>query len=177
MKKVALSAAVILAFIFYGLHQRQEDSSAQVIIPSDTSLAFATPTDTPTDTPTPTPTADYTSSGSTPTPTPKPTRTPTPTPKPSGQYKDGTYTGSVADAFYGNIQVRAHIQNGRLTAVDILQYPNDRGNSIEINQQALPYLQREAIATQSAQVNTVSGASDSSQAFRESLAAALNQAK
>lgn len=91
-------------------------------------------------------------------------------------YKDGVYTGSVADAFYGNIQVQANIQNGKLANVTFLQYPNDRERSIAINSQAMPYLKQEAIAAQSANVDIVSGATASSQAFVTSLTSALSQA-
>ncbi len=97
--------------------------------------------------------------------------------KPVGQQKDGSYTGSVADAFYGNIQVKAVIQDGKLSDVVFLQYPNDRRTSIEINTQAMPYLKAEAIQIQSGNVDIVSGATDSSIAFRESMASALAQAK
>src|SRR6266404_8372167 len=90
-----------------------------------------------------------------------------------GAFKDGTYTGSSADAFYGTIQVKAIVQNGKLADVQFLQYPNDRDESIQINQQAMPVLQQEAIQAQNAQVDIVSGATDSSRAFTESLASAL----
>jgi uncharacterized protein with FMN-binding domain len=108
--------------------------------------------------------------GTTPIASPSPTAS-------SGKYKNGGYTGDIADAFYGNIQVKAVIQNGRLSAVQFLQYPNDRPTSIQINQQAMPLLQQEAVAAQSGQVDTVTGATDSSQAFVQSLTSALNQAK
>jgi uncharacterized protein with FMN-binding domain len=94
-----------------------------------------------------------------------------------GQYKNGTYTGSVQDAFYGNIQVQAVISNGKITAVNFLQYPNDNRTSQNVNSQADPILAQEAIQAQSANVNIVSGASQSSQAFQASLADALAQAK
>jgi len=94
-----------------------------------------------------------------------------------GQYKDGTYTGSPADAFYGNIQVDVTVTNGKISDVQFLQYPNDRGTSVMINQQAMPYLRQEAIQTQSSPVDIVSGATDSSGAFNQSLASALNQAR
>lgn len=99
-----------------------------------------------------------------------------PSPVPKGIYKDGTYTGSVADAYYGNIQVQAIVSGGKLSDVKFLQYPNDNRTSISINTQAMPYLTQEAIQAQSAKVNTVSGASDTSMAFRQSLQVALNQA-
>ena len=102
---------------------------------------------------------------------------PTPTPKPTGQYIDGAYTGVVADAYYGNVQVQAVVSGGKLTNINFLQYPNDRNTSREISSRSLPVLRSEAIRAQSANVNTVSGASDTSSAFRQSLAAALSQAR
>jgi len=95
----------------------------------------------------------------------------------NGTYKDGTYTGSSADAFYGTIQVQATISSGKITNVQFLQYPSDNGHSIAVNQQADPLLAQEAIQAQSSNVNIVSGATDSSQAFQQSLADALSQAK
>lgn len=100
-----------------------------------------------------------------------------PTSTNTGLYKDGLYTGNVADAFYGNIQVQAVISNGKITDVQFLQYPNDRRTSININTQAMPFLKQEAIAAQNANVDIVSGATDTSIAFRQSLASALSQAK
>jgi uncharacterized protein with FMN-binding domain len=94
-----------------------------------------------------------------------------------GAYKDGTYTGSVQDAFYGNIQAQAVISGGKITDVVFLQYPNDNRTSQYINSVADPMLKQEAIQAQSAQVNIISGASASSQAFQVSLADALSQAK
>ncbi len=97
--------------------------------------------------------------------------------KSNGTYKDGSYTGSVADAQWGNIQVKAIIQGGKLTDVQFLQAPNDRNRSVHINQDADPQLASEAIQAQSAQVDVVSGATDSSEAFIQSLSDALAQAK
>jgi uncharacterized protein with FMN-binding domain len=116
-------------------------------------------------------------SNPTPPPTPTPKPIPTPTPKPKGQYADGTYTGSPADAYYGMVQIRVVIQGGKLVTVDFLQYPNDRQTSLYINGQAMPLLKEEAIQAQSANVSGVSGASDTSQAFIQSLGDALAQAK
>lgn len=117
------------------------------------------------------------------TPTPEKTVTPTPKPVPTpvktstGLYRDGAYTGNSADAYYGYVQVKAIIQGGKITDVQFLDHPSDRGTSIEINNQAMPYLISEAIQAQSANVDTVSGASETSGAFRESLGSALAQAR
>ena len=124
-----------------------------------------TTTPTPVTTPTPTPVAT----------TPAPISTPAP--KPAGQYADGSYTGSSANAYYGTVQIQAVIQGGKLTAVNFLSYPNDRNTSRYINSQAMPQLKSEAIQMQSANVDGVSGATDTSQAFIQSLGSALAQAK
>ena len=91
----------------------------------------------------------------------------------TGQYKNGAYTGSVADAYYGNVQVVATISGGRLSDVTFLQYPSDRRTSQQINTRATPILRSEAITAQSAQVNIVSGATETSRAFVQSLSSAL----
>lgn len=126
------------------------------------------PANVPVSTPTPTPT---------PAPTPTPTPASTPPPQPKGLYVDGNYTGSAADAYYGNVQVQAVVSGGKLTNVQFLQYPNTHSTSVYINSQAMPYLTQEAIQAQSANVDIVSGATDTSMAFQQSLAAALAQAK
>lgn len=111
-----------------------------------------------------------------------PTLIPTVTapPKPlqsqQGKYKDGQYTGVVTDAYYGNIQVKAVINNGHITDVIFLDYPQSRGQSIEINNYAMPILTSETIKIQSANIDIVSGATATSQAFIQSLQSALNQA-
>lgn len=96
---------------------------------------------------------------------------------PTPPFKNGTYTGNPADAFYGTIQVQAIISDGKITDVKFLQYPNDRTRSIAINTLAMPNLRQEAISAQSANIDIVSGATDSSNAFIESLSSALSQAK
>lgn len=92
-------------------------------------------------------------------------------------FKDGTYTGNSQDAFYGNIQVKAVISGGKITDVQFLQYPNNAARSLAINTLAMPNLKQEAIQAQNANVDIVSGATDTSNAFIQSLTSALTQAK
>jgi uncharacterized protein with FMN-binding domain len=94
----------------------------------------------------------------------------------TGQYKNGSYTGAEADAQWGLVQVKITIQNGKLTNVQFLEYPNHRDRSVEINNYAMPQLTSEAISAQSAQVDVISGATDTSEAFIQSLGDALSQA-
>ena len=91
-------------------------------------------------------------------------------------YADGTYTGPATNAYYGTMQIQAIVHGGKLANIRVLQYPNDRNTSIAINSQALPMLRNEVIAAQSANVDIISGATLSSDAFIRSLGGALNKA-
>ncbi len=84
--------------------------------------------------------------------------------------------GDAVNAFYGNVQVQAIIQNGKIADIQFLQYPNDRSRSIEINTSVMPLLKQEVIQAQNARVDIVSGATDTSQAFIQSLQSALIRA-
>jgi len=161
MKKIFLSAAVILSFGLYAFSLRPHGrDDGQVIAPTNN---VTEPVTTPTD-------SGQTASSN----LPPPTAT---TPIGSQKYKNGSFTGSVEDAFYGNVQVKVVISGGKITDVQFLQYPNDRQNSVYINSQAMPYLKSEAIQAQSAAVDIVSGATATSLAFQKSLATALQGAK
>ena len=92
------------------------------------------------------------------------------------KYKSGIYDGSVENAYYGDVQVRVTISNGKLSKISFLQYPNDNNTSSRINTGAMPMLKSEALKAQSAQVDGVSGASYTSQAFQDSLKSALQKA-
>ena len=97
-------------------------------------------------------------------------------PQNGGGLADGTYKGPASNAYYGLVQVEATIQNGRLTKVGILNYPSDRRTSRYINSQALPILEQEAISQQTADIDFVTGATLTSEAFVQSLGGALAKA-
>lgn len=153
VKKALLVGFVAISYALYSYSQRHDSSSA--VAPPSTTTQNTGGVGT---------SGSSASSGSTST-------------QPTSAYKDGTYTGNAADAYYGNIQVKAVIQGGKITDVIFLQYPNDRSNSVRINTQAMPYLKQEAIQAQSAEVDTVTGATDTSIAFQQSMRTALAQAK
>ena len=73
--------------------------------------------------------------------------------------------------------VKKVVSGGKLTDVQFLQYPNEREYSVQVNSIADPQLTQEAIQAQSAQVDVVTGATDSSEAFMQSLSDALSQAQ
>jgi uncharacterized protein with FMN-binding domain len=160
MKKFIVSFSFMFMFAVYSLYQYFGPSTS-VTLTSKQQPVTVTKKTTPT------------SSNKTPPPVP----VPVPVIAKKNMYNDGTFTGVVADAYYGNIQVQAIIQNGKIIDVPFLQYPNDRSNSIRINNAAMPILKSEAISAQNANVDIVSGATASSQAFQQSLDSALAQAK
>ncbi len=92
------------------------------------------------------------------------------------KYRNGSYTGSIVDVYYGNLQVQAIISGGKLADVQFMQYPSDRQTSLRKSQNAMPILKSEAIASQNAQVDAVSGATETSKGFVQSLSNALAQA-
>lgn len=170
MKKLLLALTLIVGSLGYMFVLR---GTAE----GHTAAAPVTPITTVTDTSsTATPTGETATVSVSPVTIPKVTP-PAPPVHSAAAFKDGTYTGKSADAYYGYVQVAAVIAGGKLTQVKVLQYPNDRTTSIEINQQALPMLIEEAISAQSSRIDGISGASDTSPAFVESLASALAKAK
>jgi len=158
VKQIVLGLAVLGVFVVYSLGIRHEAP----VLPKPPSLASSGAVSTPS-------TSAGSSSGG--------TTSSSGTSSSSSKYKDGTFTGSVADAYYGSVQVSATISGGKITAVQFLQYPDTHSTSIEINSQAMPYLQQEAIQAQSANVSIVTGATLTSQAFVQSLTTALSQAQ
>ncbi|HEX7109573.1 MAG TPA: FMN-binding protein [Aestuariivirga sp.] len=94
----------------------------------------------------------------------------------AGRYRDGSFTGTAFDAYFGPVQVRANVQNGMLVSVDVLDYPDHQRTSRSINRQALPLLQSEVISAQGTRVNIISGATLTSKAYLRSLKSALSKA-
>jgi uncharacterized protein with FMN-binding domain len=65
----------------------------------------------------------------------------------------------------------------RITAVSVPIYPNSSGRSSYISENAIPILRSEALRAQSARIDLVSGATDTSDAFVSSLQSAILKAK
>lgn len=192
LKKLLLSAAVMILFAMYAFQMRSNsvaiDPNALASAQNQTTAAQApdrpappSPTAPP---PIPTITAQPTRQTEQATePPPAPTTAPTlepptaiPTETQDGIYRDGTYNGIEADAHWGTVLVVAQVSNGELSDIQISEYPNHRNRSVEINNRALPKLIQEAIQAQSAEIDLISGATDTSWAFIQSLDAALQQA-
>jgi uncharacterized protein with FMN-binding domain len=94
----------------------------------------------------------------------------------SGSYHDGSFTGPAVYQYYGYVQTRVNVSNGRIASIDILQYPQDYSTSVYINTQALPMLEAEVVQAQNTQISGISGATLTSEAFVMSTRAALQKA-
>jgi uncharacterized protein with FMN-binding domain len=155
MKKYLLSGATVFSFLIYSLYKNY---GGEVRKPAD-NTSFSPGTSTNVTTPTSGNMSGGMGMGM------------------MGGYKDGVYKGDRVDAYYGFVQVEVSIAGGNIDDVKFLSYPNDRRTSIYINRQAMPLLRQEAIKTQTASVDIVSGATQTSLGFRKSLESALVQAK
>lgn len=96
----------------------------------------------------------------------------------SGSRSTGTrsVTGNTVQTRWGPVQVRVTIKNGKITDVTAVQYPQDNPRDQQINSYALPQLRSEALAAQSASIDTVSGATYTSEGYQQSLQSALDSA-
>jgi len=91
--------------------------------------------------------------------------------------KDGSYMGSSSSNPYGDIQVKIIISGGKITDIVAVSYPSSNRHSFQISNFAIPQLKQEVLTAQSAYIDSISGASYTSQSYAESIQAALNQAK
>jgi uncharacterized protein with FMN-binding domain len=87
-----------------------------------------------------------------------------------------TYEGSTAQTRWGPVQVTITVNAGRIVGVSVPTYPDGNGRDREINAYALPILKKATIAAQSADIDTVSGATITSEGYLESLQAAIDAA-
>jgi uncharacterized protein with FMN-binding domain len=101
--------------------------------------------------------------------------TATPTPAPTNRPADGAFSGPVVPTRFGDVQVRIVVKGGRVTDVSTPQMPTDRARSAEITQYVTPVLRSEVIQAQSARIDVISGATYTSEAYAQSLDAALRQ--
>jgi len=94
----------------------------------------------------------------------------------SSSAADGTYTGDAAATRYGNVQVQITVSGGQITAAEAIDYPNNDRHDQQINAYAIPILNSEAVAAQSANIDAVSGATVTSDGYITSLQSAIDAA-
>ncbi len=85
---------------------------------------------------------------------------------------DNVYTGRTDNGFGGAILLKVTVDNGKMTAIEVAEHKETVG----IGDVALPPLVEQALEIQSADVDTVSGATVTSDAFKEALTTAMGKA-
>jgi uncharacterized protein with FMN-binding domain len=111
------------------------------------------------------------SGGTTTTPTASPSTATT-----TSSLKDGTYTGTTEQTPFGNMQVAVVISGGKISDVKALQLTDQGGRSVQISNYAAPILRKEVLASQSANVSNVNGATYTTDGYLSSLQSALDKA-
>lgn len=90
----------------------------------------------------------------------------------SGAYQDGTYEGT-AIGFGGDVTVQVNVEDGRIQSVEIVSAENEDTAYLEMAKDIIPAI----IDAQSAEVDTISGATFSSTGIKDAAAAALEKAE
>ncbi len=91
--------------------------------------------------------------------------------------KDGTYAGATSNNRWGPVQVQIMVSGGAIADVTALQTPSDQDRSVQINDYATPILRTETLTAQSATIHTVSGATYTSNSYKQSLQSAIDVAR
>jgi uncharacterized protein with FMN-binding domain len=87
-----------------------------------------------------------------------------------------TINGAAIDTRYGPVQVQIKVTGRRIVSADAITYPTDSRRDQEINSYAVPELDAETVQAQSAQIDTVSGATYTSEGYQQSLQSAIDAA-
>ncbi|MGA4984976.1 FMN-binding protein [Streptomyces cellulosae] len=89
---------------------------------------------------------------------------------------DGTVTGDAAQTQYGAVQVRLTVSGGKITKAEAVQAPKG-GQSDQVTSNAVPRLNQAVVRAQSADIDAVSGATYTSNGYKESLQSAIDKAR
>jgi hypothetical protein len=84
-------------------------------------------------------------------------------------------TGPLITYGYGELAVQVSVSGGKITAVDVTGLRTAEQYSQSLAQQVVPMLRSEVLQAQNANINLVSGATYTSQAFAMSLQSALKR--
>ncbi|MDX3228541.1 FMN-binding protein [Streptomyces sp. ME19-01-6] len=87
-----------------------------------------------------------------------------------------TVTGDAAQTQYGPVQVSVTVSGGKVTGATAVKTPDSGPQSEQIAADSVPKLNQAALTAQSAKIDTVSGATYTSEGYRKSLQSALDKA-
>jgi uncharacterized protein with FMN-binding domain len=86
-----------------------------------------------------------------------------------------TATGSVEQYPYGQLSVTVTETGGHVTDVQMASLSETDARSVMIDDSAIPLLRQQVLSAQGANINGVSGATFTSQAYAQSVQSALDQ--
>jgi uncharacterized protein with FMN-binding domain len=155
-------AGLALLLSFHTSHPSLQIKSASGATPGGSGSTSTTPPESTSGS------ATEPTSGSTPASTTPPTSAPAASATRSA-------TGTDVQYRYGDIQIEVTASGSKITNVTILRDNATDGHSYQINSEAVPTLQSETMSAQSTQIDGVSGATYTSQAYEQSLQSALDQ--
>jgi uncharacterized protein with FMN-binding domain len=98
---------------------------------------------------------------------------PVPAPRPGTK----SATGPLILTPFSAIQVKATLTRGKLTGVETISLTGDGPHTRALNARAEPILRAEALRAASADIDVVSGATYTSESWRDSLQAAIDAAR
>jgi uncharacterized protein with FMN-binding domain len=153
------AAGLALLFTFHTSHPSLQIKSASGATPDGTGSTSTTPTST---------TPSEPSSGSSPQSTAPPTSAP-------ASSSTRSATGTDVQYRYGDIQIEVTASGSKITNVTTPRDDATDGHSYQINSEAVPMLESQTMSAQSAQIDGVSGATYTTQAYEQSLQSALDQ--
>jgi uncharacterized protein with FMN-binding domain len=96
---------------------------------------------------------------------------------PAGDGDSKSYTGDTVTTREGDVQVVITVAGGKVTAVSVPVHPSGSPRHDEISGRAVPQLVEATLAAQSADIDSVSGATYTSGGYKESLQSALDAAQ
>ncbi|MET7840389.1 FMN-binding protein [Streptomyces sp. NPDC005373] len=88
-----------------------------------------------------------------------------------------TLTGETVQTRYGPVQVEITVDGAKITAARAVKTPSGDRRSQDIASSSVPTLVQETLDAQSARIDTVSGATYTSEGYMTSLQSALDQAR
>jgi uncharacterized protein with FMN-binding domain len=106
---------------------------------------------------------------------PTPSSSAAPTSAPAASTASRTINGDTVQTRFGNVQVAVSFSGHTITKVDVLQVPQESGRDMEITSYSVPVLTQEVLSSQSAKIDSVSGATYTSEGYIQSVQSAIDK--
>ena len=84
--------------------------------------------------------------------------------------KTGSATSDAVNYMYGTVQLKVTETNGKISAIDLVQAGANNGR-----EQAFPYLVKDAISANGTSFSNLSGATYTTDAFKQALSSAMSK--